>query len=90
MLKLLPFIVALSIATVLACASAYADPLALQGGPRNWGLRLAQADPCNCNSTLKTRVATCNTIFPPASRSSEHTACLQKARDEFDACRKAC
>ena len=90
MLRLLPFIVALSIplATVLACASTYADPLALQSGPRS--VRLAQADPCNCNSTLKTRVATCNTIFPPASRSSEHTACLQKARDEFDACRKAC
>lgn len=56
----------------------------------NTSIRLAQADPCNCNATLRTRVATCNTIFPPASRSREHTNCLQKARDEFDACRKAC
>ena len=51
---------------------------------------IAQADPCNCNSTLRKRVAACNTIFPPASRSQEHTSCLQKARDEFDACRRAC
>jgi hypothetical protein len=95
MLRLMPLIVSASLASIpmlpwAAAIHAEARSCGSACEIRDWSPRVAQADPCNCNSVLRTRIATCNTVFPPASRSREHTQCLQKARDEFDACRKAC
>jgi len=43
-----------------------------------------------CQSRHRTRVATCNTIFPPESRVREHRDCLDKAKTEFDRCLETC
>ncbi len=43
-----------------------------------------------CQSIYRKRIATCDTVYPPASRSSEHTACLKNAKTEFDACLATC
>ena len=43
-----------------------------------------------CQDIYRKRIATCDTVYPPASRSNEHTECLKKAKSEFDDCMSTC
>lgn len=69
------------LAGVIATASVVAAP----------SVRATTADDCKtCQDIYRKRIATCNTVYPPDSRSKEHTACLAKAKSEFDDCLKTC
>lgn len=43
-----------------------------------------------CKDIYRKRIKTCDTVYPPESRSDEHTACLKKAKSEFDDCLASC
>ncbi len=43
-----------------------------------------------CQNIYRKRIETCDTLYPPASRSKEHTECLKKAKSEFDDCMATC
>jgi len=43
-----------------------------------------------CQEICRKRIETCDTVYPPASRSNEHTDCLKKAKSEFDDCMSTC
>lgn len=43
-----------------------------------------------CQDIYRKRIKVCNTVYPSDSRSDEHTACLKKAKTEFDDCLASC
>jgi hypothetical protein len=56
----------------------------------NWSAPVYTDCKSDCNAELKRATKECDTLYPPDSRSRDHTDCLNRARNKYDACMAIC